>query len=95
MKCLAALEQKRTVGDFLGKRVFEDVFNVTGGRLLVDELRELQPAEHPIKVVIRRPGNQPNHGQCELPSKHGEGLQQILFVLRQPIDTCRENRLNS
>ena len=45
---LAPFDQQRVVGHLLRQRMLEDVFDVADRRLLVDELRHLQVAEHPL-----------------------------------------------
>ena len=50
---LAPLDQYRVVGDFLGQRVLEGVFDVADRRLLVDELADLQVVEQSVEFVIR------------------------------------------
>src|SRR5208282_4469002 len=50
---LAALVQHRAVRHLMRERVLEGVFHVWQRRLLVDELAELQIAEHPLQFVIR------------------------------------------
>jgi hypothetical protein len=53
MQLLATFEQQGVVSHFLGERVFEDVFDVNDGGLLVDELPQLQPCDQPFQLVFR------------------------------------------
>src|SRR5713226_9506227 len=72
---LAALEQQRVVGDLLRQRMLEDVLDIAGGRLLVDELRHLQVREPSLQLVMLPVDHPPDQRQRELPSNHGERLQ--------------------
>jgi hypothetical protein len=50
---LAALLKNRVVGDLLREGMLEDVFDIAGGRLLVDELAQLEVIEQAVEFVIR------------------------------------------
>ena len=53
----AAFDQHRVVRDFLGQRVLEAVLDIADRGLLVDELGQLQIAEHSIELVIGLAGH--------------------------------------
>src|ERR1700730_1893729 len=48
----SALGEYRVVRDLLGQRVLEGEFDVTHGRLLVDELRQLEIREHSFQFRV-------------------------------------------
>ena len=49
----AAIVQHRIVGDIMSQRVLEDVLDVAGRRLLVDELGELEFGHHLLQYLAR------------------------------------------
>ena len=55
------MNQDRVVGYLLRQGVFEDVFNITGGRLLVDELAQLQVIEQTVEFIVRFRDHRTNH----------------------------------
>src|SRR5229473_1206801 len=83
---LAALDQYRVVGDLLRQRMLEDVFDIAGGRLFVDELRRLQVGEHTLQLItLPSVEHPPDQRQRELPANHGERLQQLLLIGGQTV----------
>ena len=76
----AAFHQHRVVGDFLGKRVLEGVFDVAQSRLLVDELAELKVIEHPVEFFLRVRTHRTNQRQRKFAPDYGQRLQQILRI---------------
>src|ERR1700731_218871 len=87
MQQLAALDQQRVVGDLLRQRVLEDVFDLGRGRLFVDELAGLQGRQSRLQFPVHRRSDLPDQRQRRLPAHYGEGLDQLLVLTRQPVDT--------
>ena len=94
MQKLAPLDQHRVVGDLLGERVLEDVLDVAHRGLLVDELGQLQVAEHPVEIVVGLPGDLAYQRERKLLSDHGQRLQQLLLSRGQAVDARREYPLH-
>lgn len=46
--------------------------------------------EHPRKVFLRFASHRCGQGDRKLGPDHGQRLEQILFVRRQPVDSLRE-----
>ena len=68
MQLLATLEQHGVVSYFLGERVFEGVFNVDDGGLLVDELAHLQFCDQAFQLVLRLSRHGARQTENELPT---------------------------
>src|SRR5271154_5872002 len=93
VQLLAPLDQNRVVGHFLRQRVLEDVLGVADGRLLVNELAQLQVIEHAVEFVLRLLNYLTNQRQRKFTADDGQRLQQVLRIGGQPIDTRRQNPL--
>ena len=78
---LAALEEHGVVSHFLGERVLEDVFDVDDGRLLVDELAQLQPCDQAFQFVLGLARDGTRQTKDELTAEDRERLQQVLLVI--------------
>ncbi len=91
----AALLQNRAVGDFQDQRVLEGVLDVRQDRLFVDEPTKLQITQHLIQIVIRFADHIPDQPQREPLADHRQGLDKLLLVGWQPVDTRGEDRLYS
>ena len=72
MQLLAALLEDRVVGDLLGQRVLEDIFDVRDRRLLVDELAKLEVGEETLEFLFRVSADGPGETEDEL---RGRGRQ--------------------
>src|SRR5262249_19797784 len=94
VELLAALQQNGVVSNLLGQRVLEDVFHIRDRRLLVHEFAKLQIADQPLEFVLRSPGDGPREAEDELAAQHRQRLEEILFVVAQPIDAGGEDRLH-
>src|SRR6266851_7767987 len=95
MNLFAPFAQNRVVRDLLRQRMFEDVFDVAGGRLLVNELRQLKVAKHPVQLVVRLEGRASHQTDRKFSTDDGQRLQQLLGIGWQAVDSRGENPLHS
>src|SRR6266851_1594490 len=94
VKQLSELDEHRLVCHLLSERVLEDVLDIAGGRLFVDELGKLQIMQHAVQLVFRFSDHPLHQAQRKFSSDHRKRLQQILFSGRQTIDSRGENILH-
>src|SRR5216684_5702473 len=91
---LTAFDEVRVVGDLLRQRVLEDVLDVPGGWLLVDELPGLQTRQPTLQFVVRLERHALHQPERKFASQHRQGLQQLLLLRRQPVYTRGEHDLH-
>ena len=78
----------------MGQRVLEGVLDVADRGLLVDELAELEFGQHRFQLRSRLRGHFTDQTEFELSADHGERLEQVFLIRRQPVDARGENRLH-
>src|SRR5215472_236660 len=71
----AALTEQRVVCDVTGERMFEDVFDIAGRGLLIDELTQLQQRESLLQFLVWKFAQLADDGQSELGPDHGKRLE--------------------
>jgi hypothetical protein len=69
------------------------VYSTTSGRLLVDELGELEIVQHPVQIVVRLTADCARDAQIELDPNHRDCLQQLFLIRRQPVNARSEDPL--
>ena len=78
----------------MGERVLEGVLDVADCGLLVDELGQLQIAEHLVEIVVGLLGDLAYQRERKVFSDHGQGLQQLLLSRGQAVDPRRQYALH-
>ena len=68
MQLLAPLEQDGVVSYFLGKGVFEGVFNVDDGGLLEDKIAHLQFCDQSFQLFLRLSRHRARKTENEVPT---------------------------
>src|SRR5271155_466382 len=93
VKYSAAFIQYRSVGDRMSERVFEDVLDIAKCGLLVDELAELEFRQYRLQLRSRLGGHLADQTEFEFGADHGQRLEQVFLIRRQPVYARGENRL--
>ena len=93
MELAAAARQQAVVGDVLCQRVLEDVDRLVTRRALVQELLAAQLDEVRADVRRRVPHAR-QHPERHLAAEDGRRLQQLLRIVRQPVEARHDDALH-
>src|SRR4030095_6997840 len=94
MQGLAPFLKQGAIGDFMGERMLEGVFGIREEAYLVQELGRLQIRESPLHRVLRQPRHGVEQHEGYVLADDGGRLEQLLVVLREPIDPSRQEHLH-
>jgi hypothetical protein len=87
------LLEEAAVGHLVGQGVLESVGQLGEKTRLIEELRRLEVSEAAMEVRLGALGNGLQQQPGPIRTNDRRCLEQALFVRRQPVDACRQNRL--
>jgi hypothetical protein len=88
------LLQETAIGHFVGEGMFESILPLGEQARFVQELRRLEMGQAALHSVFRQLGNSLQQREGHFHADGGSGLEQVLRLRRQPVNTRRQHRLH-